>query len=300
MSKRILTQVECEEAISAMVVNARKDFVLPIFGVPRGGIPVAYLLKAFYARTIIVDRLSQASWIVDDIVDSGKTKERYLTNAPKGVRFFALADFLRNPRKEKEWLVFPWEQAEEGKDTSAEDIVIRLLQYIGEDPERGGLTETPQRVLKAWKEWTSGYGRNPSEVLKMFEDGGETYNEMVIQRDLPFYSHCEHHLAPFFGTATIGYIPNKKVVGLSKLKRVLDIFAQRLQVQERLTEQVADALSTGGLDPKGVGVVIKARHMCMESRGVSCQGHHTVTSAVRGVIREDNKARTEFFSLAQA
>lgn len=178
-------------------------------------------------------------------------------------------------------------------------IIKSLLQYIGEDYQREGLRDTPGRVLKAWKEWTSGYHQNPAEVLKTFEDGWEGYNEMVIQKDLPFYSHCEHHLAPFFGTATIAYIPRTKIVGLSKLGRVLDIYAKRLQVQERLTTLVADAIYTH-LNPKGTAVLIKARHLCMESRGISKQGHITVTSALRGEFMDDEKVRNEFYSIAQS
>lgn len=173
--------------------------------------------------------------------------------------------------------------------------VAALLESIGEDPSREGLQETPARVAKAWAEWTSGYEVDIAKLLKVFRDGGETYNEMVLVRDLPFYSHCEHHMAPFFGTADIAYIPDGKIVGLSKLSRLLDAFARRLQVQERLTGQIADALMEH-LQPKGVGVSIRARHMCMESRGVRQQGHHTVTNALRGLIHEDAKARAEFLT----
>lgn len=179
-----------------------------------------------------------------------------------------------------------------------EGIVRSLLRFIGEEPDRGGLKETPKRVLAAWKEWTSGYGQDPAKVLKCFEDGSEGYNEMVIVKDLPFYSMCEHHLAPFFGTATIAYLPNRRVVGLSKLGRVLGIYSKRLQVQERLTTLVADALQTH-LRPKGVGVVVKARHLCMESRGLAQQGHYTITSALRGKFFKDHKVRNEFLSLAR-
>lgn len=178
------------------------------------------------------------------------------------------------------------------------DFVTQLLHYVGEDPTREGLQDTPKRVFQAWKEWTAGYGRDPSEVLKCFEDGSEDYNEMVFQKDLPFFSHCEHHLAPFFGTVTIAYIPNKRVVGLSKLGRVVQIYSKRLQVQERLTVQIADALYTH-LKPKGVGVLIKARHLCMESRGLAQQGHHTITSALRGKFLKDPKVRSEFLMLAK-
>lgn len=178
-------------------------------------------------------------------------------------------------------------------------IIEDLLKFIGENPGRGGLRETPKRVLKAWMEWTSGYSQDPAEVLKVFTDGAEGYDQMVWQKDLPFYSMCEHHLAPFFGTATIAYIPKgKRVVGLSKLGRVLDIYARRLQIQERLTNLVADAIQIN-LKPKGVGVIIKARHLCMESRGYNKQGHHTVTSALRGEFMTDGKVRQEFLTIAQ-
>ena len=133
-------------------------------------------------------------------------------------------------------------------------------------------------------------------VLKVFEDGAENYDEMVLVKDIPFYSHCEHHMAPFFGTATIAYIPNGKIVGLSKLSRLTKVFANRLQVQERLTAQIADAI-VKHLDPRGVGVVVRARHLCMESRGICQQGHHTVTSALRGRMTVP-EVRAEFMQLA--
>lgn len=179
-----------------------------------------------------------------------------------------------------------------------EEIVRSLLRYVGEDPGRGGLVDTPARVIRAWKEWTSGYGKDTASVLKTFQDGGENYNQMVLVKDLPFYSHCEHHMAPFFGTASIAYIPDRRIVGLSKMGRVLEIFARRLQVQERLTNQVADAIQEN-LRPKGVGVIVKARHLCMESRGLSRQGHHTVTSALRGEFMTDDKVRNEFLAIAR-
>jgi GTP cyclohydrolase I len=134
--------------------------------------------------------------------------------------------------------------------------------------------------------------------MKTFEDGAEGADEMVVVKDIPFYTHCEHHMAPFFGTATIAYLPDKKIVGLSKLNRVLDAYARRLQVQERLTCQVADAIMNN-LSPLGCGVVIKARHLCMESRGVCQQGHHTITSALRGLFKEESAVRSEFMALAR-
>lgn len=172
-----------------------------------------------------------------------------------------------------------------------------LLNMVDPNPGRGGIVETPDRVAKAWAFWTSGYYLDAADVLKVFEDGAEKYDEMVMVKDIPVYSHCEHHLAPIFGTATVAYIPNGNIVGLSKLSRLVDLHARRLQVQERLTNDVAEDLWSH-LKPLGVGVMIRARHMCMESRGLCQQGHHTVTVALRGVFKEQPAARAEFMSLA--
>ena len=174
----------------------------------------------------------------------------------------------------------------------------RLLTSLGEDPDRPGLIETPHRVTKAWKHWTSGYGQDPVELLKAFEDGAEQYNELIVVRGIPVYSHCEHHLAPFFGKATVGYVPNGKIVGLSKLTRLVDCFAKRLQVQERMTMQIANALMEV-LEPKAVGVVVKCRHLCMESRGIRTPGEETVTSAMLGELQPNLAMRTEFLALAR-
>ncbi|QWY83376.1 GTP cyclohydrolase I protein [Rhizobium phage RHph_X3_2] len=178
-----------------------------------------------------------------------------------------------------------------------EDIIRELFDNTpGEDPAREGIQETPARFAKAWAHWTSGYGVEPDSLLKSFEEGD--YNEMVIVKDIPLYSKCEHHLADIFGTATVAYIPNGRVVGLSKLSRLVNVFARRLQVQERMTVQIADALAKSPLSPKGVGVRLKCRHMCMESRGICQQGHHTVTTALRGVLTE-GQPRDEFLREAQ-
>jgi GTP cyclohydrolase I len=174
----------------------------------------------------------------------------------------------------------------------------RLLAHLGEDPSRQGLAETPQRVEKAWRHWTAGYRQNPADILKVFDDGAEQYNELIVVRGIPVYSHCEHHLAPFFGTATIGYVPNGKIVGLSKLTRLVDCFARRLQVQERLTMQIAEALMTH-LMPLSVGVLVRCRHMCMESRGIQVTGEETVTSALLGEMRTNQALRAEFFALVK-
>jgi GTP cyclohydrolase IA len=177
-------------------------------------------------------------------------------------------------------------------------LVRQQLQLLGEDPEREGLLKTPERVAKAMSFLTDGYGMSLEGVVgeALFE---EEHENMVMVRDIELYSLCEHHMLPFFGKAHVAYIPNRRIVGLSKLPRIVDMFARRLQVQERLTEQVAKAIEEV-LEPRGVGVVIEAFHMCMMMRGVEKQNSRTITSALRGVFRDDGKTRDEFLRLAYA
>jgi len=274
--------------------NQQAINVLRAYPVPRGGVPVAYALQSLVPM-VLVENPAEADVFIDDLIDSGSTCERYCDEHP-GVPFFALLDKRTDEQFKDRWIVFPWEVTDDGADASGNDIIVRLLQLVGEDADREGLQETPARVVKAWRHWCSGYGKDPAKLLKVFEDGGETYDQMVLVKDIPIYSHCEHHLAAIIGTASIAYIPNGKIVGLSKLSRLADMFARRLQVQERLTDQIADALFEN-LQPKGVGVLIKARHLCMESRGICQQGHHTVTTALRGVIKDEPETRAEFLRL---
>jgi len=174
--------------------------------------------------------------------------------------------------------------------------VREMIVRIGEDPEREGLLRTPNRVRRSWEFLSRGYREDPDAMLRkaLFT---VTYDEMVIVKDIEMFSLCEHHMLPFYGKAHVAYIPDGKIVGLSKLPRVVDVFAQRLQVQERLTEQIATAL-TEVLEPLGVGVVIEAYHLCMMMRGVEKQNSRTVTSALRGIFRDDSKTRVEFLRLA--
>lgn len=174
----------------------------------------------------------------------------------------------------------------------------RFLRSIGEDPTRQGLLETPERVARAWQDWTIGYQQDAKEILKAFEDGAEEYRELIVVRGIPVYSHCEHHLAPFFGTIAIGYLPDHRIVGLSKFTRLVECFARRLQVQERLTWQVAGSIMQE-LKPKAVGVVMRARHLCMESRGIKSSGQQTLTSAMLGELETNLAMRTEFLALCQ-
>ena len=186
----------------------------------------------------------------------------------------------------------------EMKHSRLTDTFSKLIAE-SEETFREGIKDTPERAAKAWQHYLGGYDVDATSILKSFEDGKEGYDEIILVKDIPFYSLCEHHLAPFFGRATIGYIPKDRIVGLSKINRLVDIYARRLQVQERLTVQIANTLWQG-LEPIGVGVLIRARHMCMESRGVRQQGHTTTTQCLLGVMRNEHDARAEFISLAKS
>lgn len=179
------------------------------------------------------------------------------------------------------------------------DSIRDLIAYAGDDPQREGLLETPERYLKAMAFWCKGYDEDPGAILKTFEDGAEKYDGIVFQGGITFFSHCEHHITPFFGYAHVGYLPNGKVVGLSKLARLVDVFARRLSMQERITQQVANALHDF-LEPRAVGVVIRARHLCMESRGVQRVGAFTFTSCMLGGFRDDPAMRAEFMDFVKA
>ena len=178
---------------------------------------------------------------------------------------------------------------------SFEDLVREMIRRVGEDPAREGLVKTPERVAMAMKWMTRGYATDPCDIIRaaMFQ---EAHESMILVRDIDFYSLCEHHMLPFFGKAHVAYIPGDAIIGLSKVARVVDVYARRLQVQERLTDQIADAFQRS-LEPAGVGVVIEAYHLCMMMRGVEKQHSKAVTSAVRGVFRDDQKTRDEFLRL---
>jgi GTP cyclohydrolase I len=176
-----------------------------------------------------------------------------------------------------------------------QDAVKNILKFIGEDPNREGLIKTPQRVEKAYEFMCGGYNLNPKDIIEsaLFTSSND---EMVVVKDIEFYSMCEHHLLPIIGKAHIAYIPDGKVVGLSKIPRVVDVFARRLQIQEQMTEQIADALMDY-IKPKGVAVVLDARHMCMEMRGVQKINSSTVSSALRGLFKTNKKTKDEFLSI---
>ncbi len=183
------------------------------------------------------------------------------------------------------------------QDTKHNEIkkrIQQLIQQIDPNPEREGLQDTPDRVARSYETLFGGYTMNPEEQLTFFDS--EQYDEMITCRDIDFYSTCEHHMLPFHGKAHIGYIPNEKIVGLSKLPRMVEVFARRLQNQERLTSQITDFLQTA-LDARGIGVVIEATHLCMQARGVEKQNTIVTTSAFRGLFKKNSNTRSEFLSI---
>lgn len=280
-SKTILTWPDIRRLIEKRLPADKK-----VYGVPRGGSCVAAL------HGNMTDDPTQAEVIVDDIIDSGRTRDKWTKLFP-ATPFLALIDktdtqsqFARDG-----WIHFPWDATES---SDIEDHVVRVLEYIGEDPRREGLAETPARVVRSWAEIFAGYKTSPEAILdKEFEADG--YDELIICRNIDFYSTCEHHMQPFFGRAHVAYIPKRKVVGLSKLARLVDVFARRLQIQERLTAQIADALEQH-LQPLGVAVLVEAQHFCMVCRGVRKQNSCMTTSKLTGLFRSA-EARGEFLAL---
>ena len=183
----------------------------------------------------------------------------------------------------------------EDKMKNIESLTQSLLKELGEDPEREGLIKTPLRFAKAWEYLSKGYNQNIEKLINnaIFS---ENYDQMVVVKDIEFYSMCEHHLLPFFGHAHIAYIPNGKIIGLSKIPRMVDMFARRLQVQERMTQEIANSLNDA-LNPRGVAIIIEAQHMCMQMRGVEKKKSYMSTSSMLGIFRTDNKTRKEFLDI---
>lgn len=259
-----------------------------VYGVPRGGAVLAGIASARRAHIIPTQDVHIADYVIDDIVDSGATKVRY---EKMGKVFYAMNN--KEDWNDDDWIVYPWEGHDPLKDN--EDTVRRQLELIGEDPSREGLRETPKRYLKAMQEMTSGYNMKAEDVLSTTFDANG-YDEIVVLRDIAFTSLCEHHLLPFNGTASVAYIPNERVVGLSKLARLVDMHAQRLQIQEKMTSDIRGDIDRV-LQPKGVAVLINAHHSCMGCRGIKKAGATMGTSALSGLFREDPKARAEVMEL---
>lgn len=246
------------------------------------------------ARLNLVDSPDDADIIFDDLSDSGHTLEEYIGKKEIVVVYVK----PHTPNKDKMayfqeasgWIEFPWEG-----ENSMEDNITRVIELIGENPNREGLVKTPTRVRKAYEKIFEGYKKDPSEFMTVFQNES-SIDQIVGLSNIEFYSTCEHHMLPFFGKAHIYYIPDKKIVGISKLARILDMFARRLQNQERVAKQVADLIEET-LQPKGVAVVIEARHLCMMARGVEKQMSVMRTSDLRGAFREKHETRDELFQL---
>lgn len=284
------------EKLIAQIEEAKIEFD-SIHGVPRGGVALAIVLAKHFHKPLVTEP-TQRTLIVDDIADSGKTLAKFGETYYTAVLYrnqnckFQPTFFAETSTR---WIEFPWEAGE----APAEDAVVRIIEAIGDNPSREGLLDTPKRVVKSWKELFSGYSKDPKDILGVtFADGMEKCDELVLCKDIEFYSTCEHHMLPIIGTAHVGYIPDKKVVGLSKLARLVDIYARRLQIQEKMTWQIASALQEH-LQPKGVGVVIKAKHFCMCARGVGKQSSYMTTSSMQGALRDKPEARAEFLHLIE-
>ena len=284
-----VTWEEAEHRAVELASRWKDREISSVYGIPAGGVPVA-MWVANHLRLALVDEPNHHTLVVDDLVDSGRTAARL--NAQ---HFDALyrkphspANVAPHATKITEWVRFPWER-DNGEPT---DAVVRLLEYIGENPHRDGLQDTPKRVVKALSELTAGYSMLPEAILSTTFD--VAHDQMIHVQGIEVVSLCEHHMLPFTGTAHVAYIPTDRVVGLSKIPRVVEAFARRLQVQERLTDQIADAIEQH-LNPQGVGVKITAHHDCMGLRGVEQRNATMTTTALRGRMFEP-EARAEFLS----
>jgi len=296
MKKVYLSWDNVEELAGDLVIRLIKDFpdrrMLMVHPIPRGGIPCALALKTEAIKhgvhvVLIEEPREDIDIYIDDIIDTGVTKRKFqnILKRPFHALFPPVA-------KNDNWIVFPWEAMV--KEDGPQDNIVRIIEYIGDDPTREGLVDTPDRVVRSFKELYGGYDVKASEIFKTFDE--DSCDEMVVLKDIEFYSTCEHHMLPFFGKAHIAYIPNGRVVGISKLARLLESKARRLQIQERICQEI-----TGDIDniinPHGSACVLEAQHFCMTSRGVQKQNSIMVTSSLTGVFRTKKEVRAEFLGL---
>ncbi|MFA5152179.1 MAG: GTP cyclohydrolase I FolE [Clostridia bacterium] len=286
-----------EEILTSLLVGFPEicpEEAISVYPVPRGGIFAALVMQRValdHGYTIeIVSSPKDSFFLIDDIIDSGKTQKQYkqITDRP----FYALVD--KNKEDQSGWYVFPWEQI--SSERGPEENITRIIQYIGDDPQREGLQETPSRVVKSYSHLYSGYDADVNQIIKVFED--DSCKEMVVLKDIEFYSTCEHHMLPFFGKAHIAYIPDGRVMGVSKLARLLEVYSRRLQIQERICQQVTSALDAH-LKPLGSACVLHAQHFCMTSRGVQKQNSIMVTSSLTGSFLEP-AVRNEFLNFIRS
>jgi len=277
--------------VKQIVKQVKKEYEY-VLGISRGGIPVATLIggnvKIIDPYTDVSEFKDKKVLIVDDIWDTGATLQYFQKQLPKADIFY-----LVKKENKDDWYVFPWETKED-TEGGLEKSCLGILRAVKEDPLREGLLETPKRFAKAWKFWASGYDKDPKEIMKVFSSPG--IDQLIIVPKIDFYSHCEHHIAPFYGQVHIGYVPNGKVLGVSKFARLTEIYARRLQIQERLAQQIANDIMKY-LKPQGVGVIIRGIHLCMRSRGIEKQNAKMVTSVMLGKFRKNAALRNEFISL---
>jgi len=259
-----------------------------IYGVPRGGIPLAVALSRELGIPL-VEVIDERTLIVDDLVAAGRTRSRFMRNdfVCIHIKDFTPSSLLPTfwVCKENCWINYFWEANE----SNIQDHIVRLIEYIGEDPCRAGMKETPDRIVKSWEEIFAGYKQDVKEVFKTFDDEKEQFGGLVYMKGVEFYSMCEHHWLPFSGQAFIAYIPNGPVIGVSKLARLLDIFACRFQMQERIGEQVTNALMEY-LKPLGAACLIEAKHLCMTCRGIKKQHSVMGYSSLKGLFLENSSA----------
>jgi len=297
------------DAVSDLAISIEKckdkRYYLYIYPIPQGGCALATVLNSYlrnmgYGETMVIDTEifnkitnKRSVLVVDDVIDSGKTIAPFMEMG------CGTAVLHRKPwatvtpdfcyKATADWIIYWWEGTQE---KSIKDSVLRQLQYIGEDPERDGLKETPDRVIRSYEQLYSGYKLDVAPYFKIFEIKRD---EMIILKDIEFYSTCEHHMLPFFGKAHIAYLPKDKVIGVSKLARILEVYTRRLQIQERICQQVTEALDTH-LRPLGSACILEAQHFCMTSRGIQKQNSKMITSSLTGVFKTNSETRAELMS----
>lgn len=287
---------EFERDIEILASKIIADNYTALYGVPRGGIPVALALSKITGLPLTEwpEEEDDSILVVDDLVDSGATRDKYHNNDFACLHIKDHTPALSIPEyyidKKSCWIEYWWETNE----TPIEDSITRLIEYIGDDPNREGLLETPSRIIKSYNHLFSGYDKDQEQIFKTFESG--SYDQMILLKDIEFYSTCEHHMIPFFGSAYISYIPNGKVIGISKLARLLEIYTRRLQIQERIGEQITNDLMKY-LNPIGAACILKSKHLCMCARGVQKQNSLMITSSLKGAFLTKLSARQELMRL---
>jgi GTP cyclohydrolase IA len=297
-------KIDCESL--AHKIKAARLACKIIYGIPQGGTALALELGRLLGKRVI-DTKELAGWdkeyvlVVDDVVDSGATLARFAGYQTAAIHVKKTTPLDLYPcftcQVVDDWITYWWESTEE---KSIQDNIVRILQFIGEDPSRKGLIETPDRVVRSWTELYAGYKQDPKDIFKVFDDEEEQFGGLVYLKNIEFHSHCEHHLLPFSGNAFIAYIPNGPVIGTSKMARLLDVFACRLQMQERIGEQITNALMQY-LKPIGAACLTEAKHLCIACRGVKKQHSVMGYSSMKGVFLEKSDqgvaARAELMSL---